>query len=91
MLFVTTTQHFISKLTHLISNDCPEENSSHSWGSKLKEWQRMGERTKRKKPKPHQPLQNWDSLPNMRILSHKEETDVHGWNLHVALFSSRIQ
>lgn len=42
-------------------------------------------------PNPHQSLQNWDSLPNMRILSHKEETDVHGWNLHVALFSSRIQ
>lgn len=50
-----------------------------------------GKNQKKKNPKPHQPLQNWDSLPNMRILSHKEETDVHGWNLHVALFSSRIQ
>lgn len=51
-----------------------------------------GGRTKRKKNQTtNQPLQNWDSLPNTRILSHKEETDVHGWNLHVALFSSRIQ
>jgi len=62
----------------------------------LKERQRRGGKNQKKKKKtthPSSASQNWDSLPNMRILSHKEETDVHGWNLHVALFSfsSRIQ